>query len=220
MSNNQKESDGILSRWSRRKRGLEAEQSEDQLAKAAPPDITDEHLEELEANRLAAEGVDLDAVNSETDFSLFLKEGVPEALKRKALSVLWRSNPILANIDGLNDYDEDFANPNLIMKNFTSAYRVGKGYMKEILEDAEVTGEVAESLPEKPLTAAEQETEAFDEQQDIAQSDEFPEANEDNTETELLPESETAREAEPADEHVARPKVSLRKRLELADREA
>jgi hypothetical protein len=37
-----------------------------------------------------------------------MREGVPEALRNRALRKLWLSDPVLANLDGLNDYDEDF----------------------------------------------------------------------------------------------------------------
>jgi hypothetical protein len=37
-----------------------------------------------------------------------MAKGVPKALRNQALKKLWRSNPILANLDGLNDYDLDY----------------------------------------------------------------------------------------------------------------
>jgi Protein of unknown function (DUF3306) len=48
---------------------------------------------------------DIETMTYDSDFTAFLREGVPEFLKRQALRKLWASNPILANLDGLNDYD-------------------------------------------------------------------------------------------------------------------
>ena len=42
------------------------------------------------------------------NFKVFLKKNVPEHLKKKALRKLWLTNPIFANLDGMNEYDEDF----------------------------------------------------------------------------------------------------------------
>ena len=123
--------DGFLSRWSKRKLG------EDQSEEESPPTetsetATEDRSEELEKNRLAAEAVDLDKIDKDFDFSIFLKAGVPKALKNRALHVLWKSDPVFANIDGLVDYGENFADPALTMKTFQSAYEVGKGYLKKL----------------------------------------------------------------------------------------
>jgi Protein of unknown function (DUF3306) len=48
---------------------------------------------------------DIETLTYESDFSVFMREGVPEFLRRQALRKLWLSDPILANLDGLNDYD-------------------------------------------------------------------------------------------------------------------
>ncbi|MEE9194622.1 MAG: DUF3306 domain-containing protein, partial [Alphaproteobacteria bacterium] len=47
-------------------------------------------------------------LDKDSDYSVFMKEGVPEQLKKLALRKLWRSDPVFAVLDGLNDYDEDF----------------------------------------------------------------------------------------------------------------
>lgn len=52
--------------------------------------------------------LDIKSLTADYDFSRFLKDDVPEFLRRKALRQLWRTNPILANLDGLNEYDLDY----------------------------------------------------------------------------------------------------------------
>lgn len=61
--------------------------------------------------RAEAEAAGLPApedLNADSDYTGFLAQGVPEALTKAALRKLWLSNPLFANLDGLNDYDEDF----------------------------------------------------------------------------------------------------------------
>jgi len=79
----------------------------------------------------------IESLTKDSDFTPFLADKVPEIIRRKALKLLWRSDPIFANLDGLNDYDEDF---NLIDKLINAAtdslYKVGKG-MTEADENPE-----------------------------------------------------------------------------------
>ena len=60
-----------------------------------------------------------------------MKAGVPEFLRKRALRVLWRSNPVLANLDGLNDYDDDFRSPELTRKVIATGYKIGRGFLRD-----------------------------------------------------------------------------------------
>jgi hypothetical protein len=74
----------------------------------------------------------IDQLDGQSDYTAFLAKNVPEALTRAALRKLWVSDPVLANLDGLNDYDEDY---NLVDQAITAAqtsYRPGMGYLDEI----------------------------------------------------------------------------------------
>lgn len=51
----------------------------------------------------------VESLTYESDFTPYLAPGVPEELRQQALRKLWRSDPVLANLDGLNDYDEDYS---------------------------------------------------------------------------------------------------------------
>ena len=114
------------------------------------------------------------------DFSVFMKAGVPEFLRKRALRVLWRSNPVLANLDGLNDYDDDFTSPELTQKVLATGYRIGKGFLlddppepisHEELDDevAEIEAESDEGLAENLQDGAPMEGDAEDVK--IAQSE-------------------------------------------------
>ncbi len=104
---------GRLSRWSQRK--LKARHAGDPQG-ASDDDVT--------AGQDDADGVDpsinetepaelpdlppIESLDKESDYRPFLAEGVPADLARAALRRLWTSDPVFANLDGLNDYDEDY----------------------------------------------------------------------------------------------------------------
>ncbi|MEM1044850.1 MAG: DUF3306 domain-containing protein [Pseudomonadota bacterium] len=145
--------DGFLTRWSRRKRGAETQDHDEasQTAEALPADGGDaqlpadpERAEELAANRAAAEAVDLEAIDYESDLSVFFKEGVPAVLKQAALRKMWRSDPVFANLDGLNDYDQDFNVIDKVLTEFKSAWQVGRGYASQDDEAVSTEGSYTE----------------------------------------------------------------------------
>ena len=88
----------------------------------------------------------IEDLTAESDYTQFLADGVPETLKRAALRKLWGSDPVLACLDGLNDYDEDF---NVIDTAITAAdtsYKVGRGFLDNEPE-AEPATQVATAEP-------------------------------------------------------------------------
>lgn len=111
-------SQGFLSRWSKRKveakeapvleAVVQLETEEETSTVALVPESVEETIPQEEQDALIASLPDIETLTDQSDFSGFLKQGVPEELKKMALRKLWRSNPIFANLDGLNDYDEDF----------------------------------------------------------------------------------------------------------------
>jgi len=87
---------------------------------------------------------------------------VPEAIRRRALRTLWRSNPVLANVDMLVDYGEDFTDSATVVANMQTAYQVGKGMLKHVEEMARQAVELEnpepiedEELEDEPLALAE-----------------------------------------------------------------
>ena len=162
-------SDGFMSRWSRRKLDVEAAEAADAeeltaaMAATEPAaEAPDEPTEEQLANQAAAEAVDLETLGKDSDFSVFMKDGVSPLLRKQAMAALWRSDPVFANVDGLVDYGEDFANPDLVMKTFTSAYQAGRGYLKVLEEQAktlaaqeasEVGDDADQAATDQPLAA-------------------------------------------------------------------
>ncbi len=85
-------------------------------------------------------GVEVEALDYDADFTRFMQKDVPEALRKRALRQLWRSDPILANVDGLNDYDDDFTDAALAVKVLETAHKIGRGYLDddEVSQDDDV----------------------------------------------------------------------------------
>ncbi|MGB0683669.1 MAG: DUF3306 domain-containing protein [Magnetovibrionaceae bacterium] len=81
----------------------------------------------------------IETLTPESDFTPFMKDGIPELLKRRAMRKLWMSNPVLANLDGLNEYDEDYSMIGKVIEEVATRYKVGKGlaYEDDELEDIE-----------------------------------------------------------------------------------
>ena len=66
----------ILSRWSARKRAVAAEDAEASVAEPRTGETSEDvgaRAAELEANRRAAEAVDLDSLDRDSDLSVFLR---------------------------------------------------------------------------------------------------------------------------------------------------
>ena len=99
------------------------------------------------------------------DFGAFLRAEVPEHLKRLALRRLWRSDPVLANLDSLVDYGEDFTLSGKAGEAVRTAWRHGRGLLAEAPDGAEADGARADA-PDMRRAAAgmaegeEEETEA------------------------------------------------------------
>ena len=150
-----KSGDGdFLGRWSRRKRGEAPDLAEPQTpepgtAKAVIPEAEYEDQGDPEViERLP----DIDGMDDASDFTVFLQAGVPEALRRRALRKLWGVNPVLANLDGLNDYDEDYTQLHTLGRGMKTLYKVGKGFVSDDSEApaAEAPPQSEEPAPEPP----------------------------------------------------------------------
>lgn len=101
------------------------EDDEDLFAGIDEEELTDEQRE------IVAELPPLDSLDENSDFTAFMRDGVPEFLKRRALRVLWRVNPFFNFRDGLNDYDEDFNIVHKVIDELVGNYKVGRGYLSD-----------------------------------------------------------------------------------------
>ena len=145
-----------LSRWSQRK--LAARRGEAMPDEAAPvasdasPDPAFAALPETAADEPVPELPSIDELTAESDYTIFLKKGVPAALTKAALRKLWTSDPVLANLDGLNDYDEVYNAVQPALTLAQTSYRPGRGYAdaaeEAVDEGEELAGRASDSRTE------------------------------------------------------------------------
>lgn len=129
--------DGFLKRWSRRKRGdAEPRTADAATAETSPPQHPDTGSDERrEENQIPQSGqrtnppdarqpaeeeeaIDpatlppLESLGADSDYSVFLKKGVPEALRLAALRQAWASDPFIRDFRSpAIDYGWDFTTP-------------------------------------------------------------------------------------------------------------
>lgn len=117
--------------WSRRKAMVAEEALEAELE--LPQEVPQEELSDAEI--LAKFDLpDPDMLKLGDDIKGFMSKAVPEHLRRRALRKLWRTNPVLACVDGLNDYDDDYTH--VSGEAVKTAYQVGKGMLYHLQEMA------------------------------------------------------------------------------------
>lgn len=136
---------GFMERWSRRKRAPESQPDPEDVARAeaaARAEAEAAQKAEAEDTRTDEEILrdlklpDPDTLGMGDDFKVFMAPGVPQRFRQRALRRLWTSNPVLANLDGLNDYDGDYTGkvPGGLVEigNIKTAYKVGRGLMRAV----------------------------------------------------------------------------------------
>ena len=124
----------VTSFWARRRAAVKAEE-EAEVRAAEEATLLEAQEGKSDAEILEEFGLpDPETMKEGDDFSGFMASGVPEHLRRVALRTLWRSNPVLANLDGLNEYDDDYRAAMLLSEPVKTTYQVGKG-MKAHLDE-------------------------------------------------------------------------------------
>jgi hypothetical protein len=121
--NEQGEREDFLARWSRRKSQARngeplpepAEDTDEEPVGTAPAGDAPLTLDEDAAagDTGADEEIELpplESLHENSDYSAFLRDGVPDDVRQKALQKLFHS-PKFNVRDGLDDYDWDFTNP-------------------------------------------------------------------------------------------------------------
>ena len=138
--------------WARRRAAVAAEEAEAQKARQAEA-LAEEHSKlEDQSDAEILEQLDLpdpDDMQMGDDFTAFMAKAVPDRIRRRALRKLWLSNPVLANVDMLVDYGEDFTDSATVIENLQTTYQVGKGMLKHVQEMARQEEEKARALEER-----------------------------------------------------------------------
>jgi hypothetical protein len=128
-------SEGFVGRWARLKtaerRRAQRPLVADPAADPAPPVAAAPGPERPDP---VAELPPIESLTKDSDFTAFLKEGVPEGLKNAALRRLWRSDPVLAAPEVLDLHNLDYTFPKT-PEIVRTAYQIGKGYLEAAPRD-------------------------------------------------------------------------------------
>lgn len=150
------EDKGFLSRWSDRKLKADAEEVEQTLPAATSEESPKDEFEGKSDEEILSI---LDLPEPETlalgdTVEKFMDGRVPERIRARALRAFWKTNPVLANIDGLDEYCDDYTDAVMVIENMQTIYEVGKGYASQALdaleslaeEESEATESVDQSI--------------------------------------------------------------------------
>jgi len=140
----------FLQRWARRKAEAAAPVADSEVPDVetasvddAPP-VPARTGDEDDASAIDLSTLsDIDSLDETSDFSIFMQDGVPDALRTRALNRLWRLDPTFGHVDGLLDYAEDFTGTGLVAEAVNTVYKVGKGMLPGDEDEAEADADVA-----------------------------------------------------------------------------
>ena len=145
---------GPLARWSERKhaaraaaRGSAAPVAMKDAGESVAPELPPVPAATVHANLPADAGVaqeqktegapagarpplpPVEELTADSDYTQFLADGVPEELTRAALRKLWLSDPVFAEMDGLDTYIQDFNLTDPVITTAHTSYQAGRGYL-------------------------------------------------------------------------------------------
>lgn len=133
---------GFLARWSRKKRNILVEP---EAAPLLPEPAAAAPLVEAEPPFDVASLPPINLLDAASDFSAFLKPGVPAALRSAALRKAWVMDPLIKNYLSPLDYGWDFNTPGGLPLGFSATLGEGADALGKLLRQA--IGE-PESKPE------------------------------------------------------------------------
>ena len=130
----------FLSRWSDRKIQSEVDETKLPSTESAQekPALQDEFEGKSDEEILSIlELPDPETLKLGDTVEKFMEGRVPERIRLRALRAFWKTNPVLANIDGLDEYCEDYTDAAMVVENLQTIYQVGKGYAVQALDALE-----------------------------------------------------------------------------------
>lgn len=109
--------EGFLSRWSRRKREVAAPMPAPVVAQPEPGSEPDDRPKDPETGEIIDQDLvsslpDIATLQPGADLSAFMRKGVPEAVRRRALRALWSADPAIRDfVSPALDYAYDYNAP-------------------------------------------------------------------------------------------------------------
>lgn len=154
---------GFLSRWSRRKRALERGEDVPPVpeAMAEPPQPVAEALPEAplvceippEPEFDPASLPPVETLDAASDFTAFLKPGVPQALRSAALRKAWTADPLIRDFVNSLDYGWDFNTPGGLPHGFSDTLGVTGEALRKLISQAIGAIEPEEEKPAEVIAA-------------------------------------------------------------------
>ena len=170
---------GFLSRWSARKSQIV--KGEDVPDEVPAPEIADDAAVEDDEDAALTDAEllekydlpDPETITEESGLERFLNgEGLPGRVRQMALRRLWRLNPLFGVIDDMVEYGEDYTDAATVIEGMKTAYTVGKGYAKEVVEPEEAEAQEGDAeAQEGDAEAQEGDAEAQEGEQDGQQDE-------------------------------------------------
>ena len=154
--------ENFLSRWSKKK-SKQKTQIENFNSKQTDPESSteaenqsslDEENDKLNDEELLKKYnlPNPEKIKTEKSLDVFFKKGVPDRLRQIALRRVWRLNPIIRFADAeINDYHEDFTDAATVIEGMETAYKVGKGYLSDLIENNNESNEKEENKENETL---------------------------------------------------------------------
>lgn len=135
----------------------------DERKQAVKSETLEDEYTKLEQQKTSAEAINMltdadmpniDTLNEDSDYSMFMSANVSEALKRKALRKLFLS-PSINILDGMNDYDENYTTFELLGN--IIPYDLKQKLKQESKETVEKTIEEKQEISEESLAEKQEE---------------------------------------------------------------
>ncbi len=164
------EDKGFLSRWSDRKLRPESDDADVALPNSDEARPVEDEFEGKSDDEILSilELPEPDTLKLGDTVEKFMDNRVPERIRARALRAFWKTNPLLANIDGLDEYCDDYTDAAMVVENLQTIYQVGKGYATQALDALEnlaeddvqyeaigATGSTEDEVPDQKLAAPE-----------------------------------------------------------------
>ncbi len=127
--------EGFVRRWSRRKTAARAPEREPEPVPLPEAAAAEPAPAPGDALRPKVDPATLPAIESltyQSDYTAFLRPGVPPEMRNRALQRLWRSDPLFGHLDGLVEYGLDYSKVGMVKEVVRTAYQVGRGMLDRV----------------------------------------------------------------------------------------
>jgi hypothetical protein len=155
MTTRDREDEPFLARWSRLKRAGRGKDDTGPTPAAPPAGAASAPSPAKAREEVRPQGEpdppvplelpDPDTLDAGADFRVFLREGVPEELKIRALRRLWRVNPIISSVSPLVDYAEDYTDKATVVADLKSVFKEGLRVLDRLADLQEAKADAGEA---------------------------------------------------------------------------